>query len=636
MGCGSSDSSSADTPYSAFLDPQLQGELSAQRLDGLGRVVDVYDRAARPGDNAEMLELLNKQAQEREDQVMRPYIAALKEPSRLLPLNQRAPNVHLKLEHVYGYSSIYTRQSLFYTANPSKVVYPAAAVGVVLDTGRNTQKFFGAGKLSSVNGHSDTICALTIHPNRDIVATGDSAPVPKICIWHSADLSLVKQFYLDSITRGVVCLSFSPNGRLLAACDLHDEHYVRIYDWAVGTVLAEERTGKGRVLAVGWGSEGELCTAGVRHVGFWTRRTGGFVQRKGVLGGIGLIGNYTCVGWFAPGLCITGCTDGFLYSWSPPNCLRKYPICPPSYAINCLTVYQDTLLLGCSDRQIHILDKGFREVSKLQIQACPSSLDMVEKRILCGGRDGSIVEMGVEGELVGVYMEAHCGEGVWGLALRSPCSVLTVGSDNKLKIWDWSLHKCTTTVTLEAVFPTKSKEKASQTAKKSQGTSVAVSPKGHIAVGHEDGHIVIRREPNAVIASISDSKARIQVLAYSPSGDLLACASHDSLIYLYSTESYSLRCKLAGHSAPVLSLDYSEDSLYLHSTSLGYDLLFWDLATGLQLPSGSSLLRDEEWATWTALLGYPIRGIHSPHSDLSHVNTVDRMNEGSVVAVGNQ
>ena len=357
------------------------------------------------------------------------------------------------------------------------------------------------------------------------------------------------------------------------------------------------------------------------------------------MGDVGPIGNYTCVGWVSPELCITGGTDGFLYSWHPPNCLRKYPVCPSPHAIHCLSIHQATLLLGCSDRKIHMLDQGFREVGTVQVQACPSSLDMVERRILCGCRDGAIVEVRTDGRQVGVYMESHCGKGVWGLAVQTSGSVLTVGDDNKLKIWNSNNHKCTTTVTLEpgAVFPTESQQKAAQNAKKSQGTCIAVSPNGHIAIGHGDGHIVIRQEPNSVITSMTDSKGRIQAVSYSPSGDLLAAASHDSLIYLYSVASaYALRNRLAGHSAPVLSLDYSEDSLYLHSTSLGYDLLFWDLSTGLQLPSGSSLLRDEEWATWTALLGYPIRGIHSPHCDLRHINTVDRMGDGTVVAVGTQ
>lgn len=637
MGCGSASSTHSNEPKSTLFDPHLQEELSSTRLDNLGRSVDIAARGARPGDNAAMRDLMDKEAEETEETAMRPYKAAIKEPSSLFPLNQRAPNVHLKLEYIYGYSSLYTRQNLFYTANPSKIVYPASAVGVVLDTSTNSQRFFGAGSLATVNGHSDTISALTIHPNRDLVASGDLAPIPKISIWHSSDLSLVKEFRLNCSANGVACMAFSPSGRLLAACDLHNEHYVRVYDWAVGALVGEDKTGVGRILSVGWGSEEEMCTVGVKHVCFWSKRTGGFLQRKGIIGDLGLLANYTCVGWLSPSLCITGSTNGFLYSWSPPYSLRKYPICPASSAIHCLCIYKDSLLLGCSDGTIHILDKGFREVGCVRVQACPRALDMVEKRILCGCRDGSIVEMSVEGRRVGVHMESHCGGGVWGVALdtKEPRYVLTVGDDNKLKIWDWSRHKCITTVALEtAAVSVIGKGNAMD--KKAQGCCVAVSPNGHIAVGHGDGHIVVRREPNIIIASISDSKSRIQTLSYSPSGDLLAAGSHDNAIYLYSVASaYSLRSKLTGHCAAVTSMDFSEDSLYLHSTSLVHDLLFWDLATGQQLPSGSSLLRDEDWATWTALHGYPIEGICSPHCDITHVQAVDRKQDGLAIAVGN-
>ena len=36
------------------------------------------------------------------------------------------------------------------------------------------------------------------------------------------------------------------------------------------------------------------------------------------------------------------------------------------------------------------------------------------------------------------------------------------------------------------------------------------------------------------------------------------------------------------------------------------------------------MLRDEEWETWTSVLGWPVQGIFPPYSDGTDVNAVDR------------
>jgi len=48
------------------------------------------------------------------------------------------PNAFLTLEYVYGYRCHDARNNLKFTANGKKVVYHAAAVGIVLDPDNNT------------------------------------------------------------------------------------------------------------------------------------------------------------------------------------------------------------------------------------------------------------------------------------------------------------------------------------------------------------------------------------------------------------------------------------------------------------------------------------------------------------------
>jgi hypothetical protein len=53
------------------------------------------------------------------------------------------------------------------------------------------------------------------------------------------------------------------------------------------------------------------------------------------------------------------------------------------------------------------------------------------------------------------------------------------------------------------------------------------------------------------------------------------------------------------HSSYITHIDFSKDGRYLHSNCGAYELLFWDVNTGKQLPGGATALRDEIWATWT-------------------------------------
>lgn len=65
--------------------------------------------------------------------------------------------------------------------------------------------------------------------------------------------------------------------------------------------------------------------------------------------------------------------------------------------------------------------------------------------------------------------------------------------------------------------------------------------------------------------------------------------------------------------------------------------MFWDVgqSIGTQLTDGATRLRDEEWATWSVILGWPVRGIFGGIIDYTHINSVDRSYDKTLVATGN-
>lgn len=81
------------------------------------------------------------------------------------------------------------------------------------------------------------------------------------------------------------------------------------------------------------------------------------------------------------------------------------------------------------------------------------------------------------------------------------------------------------------------------------------------------------------------------------------------------------------HSSYITHFDFSCDGVNLHSTCGAYELLFWDVAQGKQLPGGASALKDEKWATWSVTLGWPVQGIWPECADGTDINSVDRSHE---------
>jgi hypothetical protein len=60
------------------------------------------------------------------------------------PNNPSPPDQQYALEYVYGYRCADSRQNVYFNSS-GQAVYMTAALGVILDIGSNTQRFFGGG-----------------------------------------------------------------------------------------------------------------------------------------------------------------------------------------------------------------------------------------------------------------------------------------------------------------------------------------------------------------------------------------------------------------------------------------------------------------------------------------------------------
>jgi len=93
----------------------------------------------------------------------------------------------------------------------------AAALGIVLNTAGNTQKIYGGGQkaegsVDALTGHIDDIISIAIHPNKNIIATGEKGKNPKICIWNADQALGINEMRQGRGSRAVISLAFSNNG----------------------------------------------------------------------------------------------------------------------------------------------------------------------------------------------------------------------------------------------------------------------------------------------------------------------------------------------------------------------------------------------------------------------------------------
>ena len=468
----------------------------------------------------------------------------------------------LRLEYVYGYNSASARQNIFYLSASDLIVYPCGSICVLLSVGSNTQKFLGGGEVYKANGHFGDVSALTIFRDRDLIATGECSPQPLICIWELPSSSPHQSIDLPPDSKGTAFLSFSSDAHLLASLDLSPDQTLRVHEVPTGKLVFTAIPKPGEVAGVSWSPVSpEFVTAGKGHFARWSGP--GFSRVDG-----GVRTEYTTVKHCPNGDVVTGGADGKVYRWRGSlEFVTDVRVFREGAGVTALAVVDGKVVVGGKESKVRVLDAtDLREQMVIDTPGVPVSVDYWGGGIVCGTQEGVIVEFGKNGRAV--LMDCHSDGEVSGIAFDTvrPSSLLSIGSDNKVKCWDLVHHKCAVSGLLEV-------SKSS-----SQPTALAISGKGHIAIGHDDGHFTVRMNSyqlNNILAMGKGNKERITALKYSPDSSLLALASLSGSLSLYSPKSnYTLTHSFSPHSCPILSLDFSTSSIHLRSQDSAFHLSY--------------------------------------------------------------
>ena len=182
--------------------------------------------------------------------------------------NKTKPETSLELEFIYGYAGfsptvvgdLHGDQNIFYLES-GELLYPASAVIVIYDPSDHTQRFF--------DKHDDDVSGICIHPDGEIVATGQVGHAPELIIWRAIanddddrdDSNLfdsrgkfkgVQMGELMGHTRSIRAMDFSPDGNLLMSVGGDDHHSIFIWDWRDGEILATAKGHASPVISCGF------------------------------------------------------------------------------------------------------------------------------------------------------------------------------------------------------------------------------------------------------------------------------------------------------------------------------------------------------------------------------------------------
>ena len=565
------------------------------------------------------------------------------------PPNADAPDVKYDLEYVYGYRCADSRQNV-YLNDDGNAVYMTAALGVILDIGSNTQKFFGGGQVENTskqtandnNSHTNDIMAISISDDRKTMCSGQVGSSPVGFTWCPSAGTKIQRFKLKKGARGVNAISMSNDSKYVCCVDLSNDHNVLIFEAANGNLAWSNKGDTNKIFDCAWSQKAgdyTVCTAGSKHLKFWQPFAEGKKERKGIYGQAGSQTSHACCTWDDQGIAYSGGCNAQIYVWDGQNLKSTHGIHKSGF-ICTIRWSGGKLMSGGKDGQVIITDTATMTATHAHdFGGLVRAVDHHNGKAVVGLRSGQIYEWDMaEGKKV--IMESHNEGEVWGVCSIDDNQIGTSADDNQVKIWDISKRQCVQTG-IVSTRQAKSKKGGASTLSNLPASqcsrALAYNPNsGDIAVAHNDGAVSIRSasDVGSIKKELTESDEWIEVMEYSPDGTKLAVGSHDNNIYIYDANSYDLIGTCKAHKSFITAVDWAKDSSFIRSVCGAYELLFFKGDDFSQDPSGATNTKDTDWATGHVKFSWHVNGIFPSGEDGSHINYVDISKDGNLIAAG--
>lgn len=539
------------------------------------------------------------------------------------------PPVRLKLDWVYGYRGRDCRCNLFHLPT-GECVYCVASIIVLYNPEQRTQRHY--------LGHNDTVKCLAVHPNKLIIASGQSAAQDKVNrrpivrVWNTVSLATLRIItFNEDFDRPICCLAFSKHdcGATLAVVDESNEHTITLLDWqrTKNWRIAEANSGHEPVFAIDFHpiDKYSLVAVGKSSVNFWDIRGMTMSKKAGLFDKYDKPKYVLCLAFNDLGETITGDSNGSIMIW-PRGSNRPRSIIPnahPGGVFSVIAMKDGSYLSGGRDRRIVEWDENFQQTSR--VAELPEHFGGVRyityargPRVLIGTLKNCIL-LGSMDENFSLIMQGHS-EAVTALAIQPKRNnYLTGGFDEQIHLFDASSHnllrsKC---LTMPA-------------------TAAGYSPDENLLIiGSTLGKwIASDAHSFDILFTKSDGSGTINCVKFSSSGSYFALGSTDGQIYVYQLTEGGTKFRqigsCVGHSGPVKEIDWTTDDRYIQTQSMNLELLHWkaDNCRPLEDPR---IIEDLSWFTHNCTLGFPVMGIWLDSIDSELVEHCDKSNNGDLI-----
>ena len=535
--------------------------------------------------------------------IVRPWQGVLKIPEDFKPAPSPS-QYSIEPIYIYGYQSSESRNNLFFTPEPSSIVFPAGIFGVVYNYTSDTQLIY--------KNHEDEIVSLAYHNTTQTVATGDKRF--KICIWSSATLATYKQHKTQA--KGTLSLSFCPNSDLLAV--LSGDFKLTIYKWVDFSVIYQVAFNQTVFFATVHDENLSVCVVGQKFVGFVSKNG---VLEAGSFGDKGKICTMTSAVWNGE-YCLTAATNGQVYRWRPPLLEAAFQVFELGVTVHAIKVKDLKIFCTGADRSLVVLGSQMEILNRVVFSAYAKAIDLLGDRILLGLVNGSI------GVLEGwEFQEVFMGfpEEIVDIISLPPISIV-IGLESEIRLIDIQRHK------LLCKIPHKNLYDTSHLIKEANAIKIKSldynSTFNHLAISISAGFLSIYHYTSIFrhFLFLQLSETQIDSVKFSPDGSMLICCSLSS-IKILSAPSYSIKMSL-NYNFRVKSIDWTRDSTRFQTSAENFDLKFWTV-NGEEL---SDL--NETLATWNSKVGWPLRNLNESFIDLSHITSAHCSPAFELIATG--
>ena len=318
MGCGSS---SAQAPGKFAEDADMEGDGQRIRYDKkTGKATTGDGGKDDDGREDDFFEVNEEEGEQ--FMSVRPWLGQIAEPDNHNPINNERPDVTYELEYVYGYRCADSKQNVYFN-NQGNAVYMTAALGVILDHGPNTQKFFGGGEVENTaknrakdtDHHTDDVMCIAVNKSRDTAVSGQVGASPTIFLWDAITGEKKTRIKIGKGARGITACDINADNQVCAV-DLHNDHNIYAYE-SNGSCIFKDKGDQNKILDVAWSNKPgskKFASAGIKHIYFWDAGKSGGDKTKGLYSGAEMT-SHACITSDADGVFYSGGSNGCVYIW---------------------------------------------------------------------------------------------------------------------------------------------------------------------------------------------------------------------------------------------------------------------------------------------------------------------------------